>query len=306
MIIRNYTWADLSALAALTRRIREAGGSDSAMSTSSLKEELGQPGLAPEENCTLFEHKEALVAYSVLHPELRIGRAVLELVIHPTHAEGAIEAEAVRAGLARATSLEARVLHMCVHPSEFWEELLKGKGFALVRRYLLMRWNGEEVSPVNLREGFAIETFRTGDEERLTQVQNASFGGNWGFCPNTVEEVRYRAGMSMSSPEGILFLAHGDETAGYCWTCITGAPENPIGVIGMIGIAPAYRGQGLSRPILLAGMGYLHSRGVSSIRLDVDGENQPAIGLYTSVGFNRTMELHWFEARLSEGGDCSE
>jgi mycothiol synthase len=80
-----------------------------------------------------------------------------------------------------------------------------------------------------------------------------------------------------------------------------GDARNPVGVIWMIGVAPAYRGQGLGKPILMAGMEYLKSRGVGSITLDVDRGNTLAIKLYTSVGFEKALEVHWFEAELSGG-----
>ena len=300
MITRKFTWGDLPALVEFMNLLRIAGGDDSMVSLSSLKEELAQPGLAPEENCFLFEDADELRAYSILHPELRIGRTVLELGIHPDHTGGTLEKEVVRYALARAKALGARVLHICLPPSEFWANLLEEEGISLVRVYCVMRWQQGKVPSVKLPQGYVIEEFRHGDEERLTQVQNSSFDGSWGFCPNTVEEVSFRAGMSICTPEGILFLTHGDHTAGYCWTSILGGSQNPIGVIGMIGIVPAYRGLALSRPILLAGMEYLHSRGVKYIRLDVDGANEPAIKLYNSVGLKKAMERHWFEARLSE------
>ena len=300
MVIRNYTWADLSALLELINLVRKTGGDERVLNISSLKEELAQPGLAPEENCFLFEDDQGLLAYFILHPELRIGRAVLETGIHPDRKENGIEKEVLTSALAQAKAIGARMLHICAPPSEFWGDLLDGEGFSKVRSYWRMRWHRDTVSPVELPQGFSIESFRPGDEERLTWVQNESFNGSWGFCPNTVQEISYRAGMSMCAPEGILFLTHGRETAGYCWTCILGGPQNTIGVIGMIGVASAFRGQGLSRPILLAGMEYLHSRGVKYIELDVDGDNRPATKLYASVGFGKAQEVHWFEAELSE------
>ena len=300
MAIRNFTWHDLPDLVQFTNSVRASQGDDRSVSLSSLKEELSLPGLSPEDNCFLFEDQQGLLAYYLLHPELRIGRTVLELTIHPAHAEMGIEKQIVKSALNRSETLKARVLHVCISPSDFWGALLENEGFSKVRSYLLMWWEGREVPTAEPPEGFAIESFRRGHEEKLTTVQNNSFEGSWGFCPNTVEEVSYRAGMAESLPEGILFLNYGDEAAGYCWTCIRGEPPNHVGIIGMIGIDPRYRGRGLSRPILIAGMDYLQSRGVKYIMLDVDGENSPAIGLYTSVGFKKGMELHWFEAPLPE------
>ena len=312
MRMRNFTWADLPALADLISLVRKAGGDDNIVSPSSLKEELAQPGLAPEENCTLLEtgphgpedgtseDTDGLIAYSVLHPELRIGRTVLEMGVHPAHREGGAEVEVIRQALARAKELGAKVLHICLPLAEFCKSSLGGEGFTEVRRYRTMRWSDGEVPPVNLPPEFDIESFRPGDAKRLTRLQNASFDGSWGFCSNTEEEVGYRVGMSICNPQGILFLTHGQDTAGYCWTYILGESTKLFGVIAMIGIDPGYRGRGLGKPILLAAMRYLHSRRVTDIRLSVDGENEAAIKLYTSVGFEKAEELHWFEARPSE------
>ena len=282
--------------------VRSAGGDDRTVTSTSLREELGLPGLAPEENCFLFEVAGELRAYSLIRPELRIGRTVLELGIHPTYAESGIERDVIRAALARAESLEALVLHVCLPASEFWGNLLSEEGFSRAMDYWVMRWDGEKVPEVNLPAGFTVENLRQGDEERLTRIQNDTFAGSWGFCSNTVEEVAHRVGMSDSTPEGILFLVHGNVTAGYNWTSIQEGTRDLVGIIGMMGVAPDYRGRGLSVPILLAGMRYLESRGVKYIRLYVDGGNGPAMGLYTSQGFRKSVELHWFESRLSEAG----
>ena len=302
---RNFTWADLSVLAQLITEVRRAGGDDRAVTSTSLREELGLPGLVPEENCFLFEVDGELRAYSLIRPELRIGRTVLELGIHPVHVEAGIERDVVRAALARAESLEALVLHICLPASEFWGNLLREEGFSRVRDYWVMRWDGDKVPEVNVPAGFAVESFRPGDEERLTRIQNDTFGGSWGFSANTVEEVAHRVSMGDSTLEGILFLVHENITAGYNWTSVQDGQEGArdrIGIIGMMGVAPGYRGQGLSVSILLAGMSYLESRGSNYIRLYVDGDNGPAMSLYTSQGFKKSVELHWFESRLSGAG----
>ena len=311
MAIRSFTWADLHELLEFINLTRNAEGDNRVLSPMSLREELARPGLSPEENCHLFvddittQAGNGLWAYSILHPELRIGRTILELGVHPSLSETGAEKEVIRAAVARSRALGASILHISVTPSEYWETMMEGEGFSLVRRYRLMRWQRPKVPPVELPRGYSIASFRPGDEERLTTVQNASFSGSWGFCPNTVEEVSYGVGMSMSDQDGILFLAHGDDTAGYCWTYVIGESRPVAGIIGMIGITPQYRSRGLSKPILLAGMNYLYSRGVDQIGLDVDAENTPGVRLYTSVGFKKAQEYHWFESRLSEERSCS-
>ena len=164
-----------------------------------------------------------------------------------------------------------------------------------------MRWRGGELPVPQLPYGFAFQSFQPGEEDRLTQVQNAAFADSWGFCANTVQQVRHRAAMSMCTPEGIIFLERGDEVVGYSWTSLWGEPPQAIGVIGMIGVTPPYRGKKLSQPLLLQGMHHLFQLGVKWIRLEVDAQNQPAVKLYKSVEFDRVMELQWFEACLSGG-----
>ena len=75
--------------------------------------------------------------------------------------------------------------------------------------------------------------------------------------------------------------------------------ENGVrGVIGMIAVVPDYRGKGVSRHILQAGMKHLRSIGLAEIGLDVDGNNASAVGLYESTGFKTMGERHWFERVL--------
>ncbi len=299
MAIRNFTWDDLPALVELINLVSEAEGGERIVSLLSLREELGQPELSPEENCFLLSDDHGLQAYCLVVPELRIGRTVLELVIHPDHREKGIEDIILTTSLARAKELGAGVIHICLPPSRFWERLMESEGFSLVRRYWLMDWRDESVPTVDLQPGLAIESFRPGDEERLTRIQNATFEGNWGFSPNTVEQIAHRAAMPSDRPPVILFMTSDGDTAGYCWTLMYGSPEKPVGIIGMVGIHAAYRGRGLSKPILLAGMHSLRARGAARIRLNVDKENVAATKLYFSAGYRTVQELHWFESSVS-------
>jgi len=234
----------------------------------------------------------------LIFPEPPVRRAVLALDVAP-HLEGSEqEEELVRQAIGRARELNAGIAHICLGPDSLRRELLQRRGFHLERVYWDMVWKGERLPEAEAPPGFTLRNFKTGDAQALAEIQNAAFIGSWGFCPNTVEQIEYRSSMSNTSHQGILFLYDQHNLAGYCWTCIAPSDGKNKGIIGMIGIAPDYRGKGVSKPVLVAGMDYLRSIHVDEIGLHVDGQNTPAIRLYTSVGFEKVGELHWYEYRL--------
>ncbi|MCI0903856.1 MAG: GNAT family N-acetyltransferase, partial [Chloroflexi bacterium] len=171
-------------------------------------------------------------------------------------------------------------------------------GFYRVRTYLDMLWNQDELPEVELPQGYSVRPFRNGDTPLLTRIQNDAFTGSWGFCPNTEQQIEYRTHMPNTSQAGILFLFDGESPAGYCWTVMAPAGNGVRGMVGMIGVAPNYRGKGVSRYILQAGMKHLRSVGLAEIGLEVDGDNSPAVRLYKTTGFKTMGERHWFERVL--------
>ena len=162
-----------------------------------------------------------------------------------------------------------------------------------------MVWRQDSLPVTPVPDGFNVRPFQAGDAALLAEVQNSAFAASWGFSPNTPEQIEYRSSMANTSHQGILFLVRGENIAGYCWTCMVPVKGNIRGVIGMIGVVPDFRGQGISHSILLAGMHYLRTLNVSEIGLEVDGSNTPGVRLYTSVGFQKVGERHWFELELS-------
>jgi len=66
----------------------------------------------------------------------------------------------------------------------------------------------------------------------------------------------------------------------------------------MIGTDPAYRGKGLGKKVLLAGLSYLKSQGIETVSLSVDSENRVAYELYRSMGFEERGSTLWYEKRI--------
>ena len=259
---------------------------------------LGQPGLDPTENRLVLEQSGQIKGLALIFREFPIGRSIIEVMTTPDLAGSPDEIDLVQRAIAKAESQKLSVAHICVMADSGRGEVLEQAGFTKVRTYLDMLWSMDELAELELPEGYSVRSFQTGDTPLLTQVQNDAFTGSWGFCPNTEEQIEYRTQMPNTSKDGILFLMEGNSPAGYCWTVMVPAENGVRGVIGMIGVVPDYRGKGVSRHILQAGMKHLRSIGLAEIGLEVDGNNAPAVGLYESAGFKTMGERHWFERVL--------
>ena len=259
---------------------------------------LGQPGLDPTENCLVLEQSGQIKGLALIFREFPIGRSIIEVMTTPDLAGSPDEIDLVQQAVAKAESQQLSVAHICVMAVSGRGKVLEQAGFTKVRTYLDMLWNMDDLAELELPEGYSVLSFQTGDTPLLTQVQNDAFTGSWGFCPNTEEQIEYRTQMPNTSKDGILFLMEGNSPAGYCWTVMVPAENGVRGVIGMIGVVPDYRGKGVSRHILQAGMKHLRFIGLAEIGLDVDGNNAPAVGLYESAGFKTMGERHWFERVL--------
>jgi ribosomal-protein-alanine N-acetyltransferase len=119
----------------------------------------------------------------------------------------------------------------------------------------------------------AIEAARPRDAGRLAQIHAASFHRGWG-------EGEFE---SMLSERNTLVhrLTTGRHIAGFIVSRI-GADEAEI---LSVAIDPKQRGRGLSRDLLLTHLGHLAGRGVRTLFLEVEENNQPARRLYERAGF---------------------
>jgi mycothiol synthase len=325
--IRKFCWGDLEPFTLLFNEVNGVSGTEKAFDPELMRQLLSQPGRDPERHCYLAEVGAAptltlprfagegtkiptpvkrvgaaptLAGFVHVVHEPAIGRALAGLGVLKSQRKRGIGRALISAAVEHSKALEASVLHIQV-PSDdpYSHRLLKSEGFAPVRRYWRMRWQRGEVLRAKLPQGFSMRSFRLGqDEEALTKLQNAAFADTWGFCPNTVEEIRARVRFKRTEPEGIIFVLEGDRPAAYNWTLMASGAQAAIGWIAMTGVHPDFRGRGLGKAAVVAGMEYLVSRGVSAIELEVDSENAPARELYLSLGFQKLREMVWYERKL--------
>ena len=268
-----------------------------------MRRHLSIPGLDPAHDCFIASENRVLTqAWQSSGPNSpsaeRSWRWAFRTLIRPKPVEQAL----VDAAVARACDLPVSVIHVQTASEDGAKRrLLYDAGFLPVRRYATMRWRSDALPRVELPEGFTLRSFRAGhDAQRLTDIQNAAFGDSWGFSPNTVEQVEARVASKSTTLEGILLVTRSDDLAAYNWTVRPAGPGGKLGRIAMTGVHPAYRGQGLSRPTVLAGMDWLASQGVDVIDLEMDSSNLSAARVYESLGFEKVSDTVWFESRLGD------
>ena len=299
VIIRNFRPTDLASYVQLMAEIDEVDRLGKATSVEHTKERLEQPGYHPGEDLFLAEMDSLLVGYVDLARELEIVRVILDGAVHPAHRGRGLGTRLLEAAVDQSRKLGAEVVQIpIVQRMTASLSFVENKGFVPVRRHWQMSLIQYGGAVLQAAHGFELRHFVPGDEEGLCALQNLAFVGSWGFRPNTAEEIRYLVNTSCCHPEGILLVTEGQRMVAYCWT-MDDPVEKEKGCIRMMGVHPDYRGRGLGRAILLAGIEYLMKRGMKEIELSVDSRNPHAKRLYQSVGFARKGATIWYQRKLS-------
>ena len=303
-IIRNYHSGDLDKLVQLGAEVQALGQRCCLISPLDLIESVGQPNHSSENNLFIAEREGEIVGFADVRLELNIGRVVLRWMVHPKHHRRELAVKLVDRAICRTRDLDITTIHVNIsRDSPMAKQLLTQMGFTFVRRYLELRLDLSETDlPEISKISPRCRPLQPTEEGRLTQLQNRSFTGTWGFNPNTVEEIIYRISLPNSSPDDIFLTFDSDKPVGYCWTRIESwekkAPGEGTGRIYMLGVDPDYRGKGFGRQLLLVGLSYLKSKSLRVVELTVDSGNKVACALYKSVGFKLWTSSLWYEKKL--------
>lgn len=173
-------------------------------------------------------------------------------------------------------------------------------GLAATRTLLQMRRTEADTHAATqasaLPSGVRIRTFVVGqDEEQFLGVNARAF--SWHPEQGRLD----RAGLDREiaedwfDPAGF-FLAvdEDDRVLGFHWTKVhaldgTPNPESaagPIGEIYVLAVDPESPVRGLGGPLTAAGLAYLADRGLDTVMLYVEGDNEAALKLYRRFGFD--------------------
>lgn len=143
-------------------------------------------------------------------------------------------------------------------------------------------------------DGFAIRHFEPGrDEEAWLGVNGRAFAHHPEQGRMTLDDLHQRMAESWFDPAGLVLIedVRGQEPvlAASHWTKIAD-PGDGEGEVYVVAVDPAYQGHGLGRTVTAAGLAHLKDRGVRTIDLYVEGDNDPAIATYRRWGFERVAQ----------------
>lgn len=304
-IIKNYHPDDFNKYLQLHLETEQSDRSGRYLSRQTLTEELNRPSYTPEKNLFLAESSGKILGFCSLVPELEIGRVLLNVLVHPHYRREGTATRLLRHAIKRAKELKAGVAQVEISEANVaargW---LSRQGFKPVRRFFKLRLKLSDASwPKPKPVAFMARSLKAGEVDKLTEIQNRSFKGAWGFKPNTAEEILYCLNSSGCSIDGVILLCDKERPIGYCWTIFNPKENLARGInksrIHMMGVDPDFRGKGLGRVVLLAGLSFLRDQLIELVELTVDSENKAACALYESIGFEIFSTTFWYEMVLA-------
>ncbi len=302
--IRNYQSADFNKYIQLYAGAEELESRGRCVSPQFVAKQLERPNYCPEQDLFIAGIDEIIVGYMNVKSELAIRRVVLDCWVHPEHRRRGLATKLLGHATKRARELGVKLVHVNVAENNVVAgRVLSRLGFSPVRRFLELKLNIADVCGLDIDPAaIGCRCLQLNEKNKLTQLQNCAFAGTWGYNPNTVEEITFQTSLSNFSLHDIMLIHEGDKAIGYCWTGTTfenGAPSSRVGRILMLGVVPNYRGKGIGKKLVLAGITRLKSKGLQVVELTVDSENKAACALYKSVGFEVQTSTLWYEKTIN-------
>ncbi|MGH7742436.1 MAG: GNAT family N-acetyltransferase [Candidatus Eiseniibacteriota bacterium] len=117
----------------------------------------------------------------------------------------------------------------------------------------------------------------------INTAYNDSFSRHYHSPVTTVEETRALFTRPGFRTDAYVLAYRGEEPAGFCRCEMHPSGRGEIAIVGTVAAA---RGIGLGRALLRWGVAWLERENAERITLVVDGENENALRLYRSEGFN--------------------
>ena len=197
---------------------------------------------------------------------------------HPRDEAATDQIQAVAAQAQAGQSVQLWIERATDHDDTFAD----GLGFQPYRDL----WRMQRPLPTD-RSTIATRSFTPGaDDGEFIQVNNRAFHWHPEQGGMTPADLADRMAESWFDTEGFRLHERDGRLAGFCWTKVHPDETPPGGEIYAIAVDPDFHGQGLGKPMTLAGLDYLADQGLSVGFLYVESDNDPAVATYRSLGFD--------------------
>jgi mycothiol synthase len=210
----------------------------------------------------------------------------VEVVVHPDRrsAEDHVGHDLLVHALDEIRQQGGGHVHLWVpKPDAVWDSTANSVGLDRGRDLFQMRCT---LPVAGERPAITTRPFEPGvDEAAWLAVNNRAFAshpeqGGW-----DLDTVLEREREPWFDPAGFLLHEEDGRLLASCWTKTHDETDPPMGEIYVIGVDPDAQGRGFGRAIVIAGLDYLTSLGLTVGMLYVDSDNRPAVSLYRSLGF---------------------
>lgn len=291
--------ADLQRMVELIRSARPASQASSYPSVTDLQELLEIPEIRT--HTCLWESRGGLLAYALVDPWNNLWFDLL-----PEFLQSPLEEQIIQwgaAGVIGQSTQEEPSVDLTLETNCFSDDhdriaLLQRQGFeqTALQTVQMVRLLSSPLPSPQLPPGFFFRSVSGESEvDALVDLHRTAFG---------TDEMTPEYRLAMMQTPGynpaldLLVVDPIGRLAAFCVCHLDPDSGGSEGFTDPVGTAPAYRGQGLARAILLEGMRLLKARGVRTVRLDTTSDNPAMLSAARSAGFRVEKTKLWFSKQL--------
>lgn len=206
-----------------------------------------------------------------------VGDAPVEIVVDPDHR---------RSGHGR------RILDelMADGEEQFWahgnlpgaQALAAAAGLTVARELLVLRltFDGPPV-PERELDGVTLRTYSPADADAVIAVNARAFAHHPEQGAMDRADFDRRTSSEWFDPAGLFIAERDGKIIGFHWTKV----EDGIGEVYVVGIDPDAQGGGLGTALTARGLHHMYDLSLPIVDLYVEGDNAPALKVYTNLGF---------------------
>jgi mycothiol synthase len=304
-LVRHYVpEKDLSPLARLLTEIESIDRDGEDTSEEYLRASLAWPNYRPDQDVWVVESEGNLVGYGVAL-EQPSQHCTIYVVVHPAYRRKGLGSQLLELTLNRARELGS--INILVYANEYNHAsnlFLTHHHFQPVDSSGSLKLKADvESPPAEFPKGFTLKRYsELNDPLILLEALYVCYLGMWGHQHNdnrTEEERKSPRFLQYYDANDILLLFDEKNSIfGICSLKSQGKREGNgewSDLLDGPGIIQDYREQGYQRPLVLAGIEHLRKNAIHPITLEFWGDNENALNIYRSLGFemvNRYIAYH--------------